>query len=66
MIVALSSEEAQGLSRYKVQNLFNNSSKKYQVCPFCPGEHKVNLILNENMIIGTDQMDYKDVYQQSI
>jgi hypothetical protein len=64
MVVELSHEEAQELSRFKVQQLFNASSKKYAICPFCPGNLKVNLILAENLIIGnTDQLDYKDVYK---
>lgn len=64
MIVELSHEEAQELSRFKVQQLFNASTKKYHICPYCPNDLKVNLILNENLIIGnTDQLDYKDVYK---
>ena len=66
MIVELSHEEAQELSRFKVQQLFNSTLNQTHKCPFCKLDKKARLILHENLIIGnTDQLDYKDVYKQS-
>ena len=66
MIVELSHEEAQELSRFKVQQLFNSSLNQSHRCPSCKIVKKSMLVLHENLIIGnTDQLDYKDVYLQS-
>lgn len=63
MIVELSNTEAQELSRYKVQSLFNTEENRAMTCPNCKNRKKVSLILKENLIIGnTESLDYGDVY----
>jgi hypothetical protein len=57
MIVELSHEEAQELSRFKVHQLFNSSTNSYFVCPYCEDreKRKVGFILKENLIIGNTE-----------
>ncbi len=55
MIVNLSHEEAEQLSRYKVQPLFNSSQNTSFDCPYCSegkNKLKVGLVLKTNLIIG--------------
>lgn len=58
MIVELTHGEAEALSKYKVQQLFNSSTNGMCTCPFCG--RKVGLILTSNLMIGgKKQLDYK-------
>jgi hypothetical protein len=53
MIVELSHEEAQEISRYRVQSLFNSSQNQRFACPFCPeGTTEAALVLKTNLLIG--------------
>lgn len=57
MIVELSHCEAESLSKYKVQQLFNTSQNAQAPCPYC--KRKVGLILKSNLMIGgIKQLDY--------
>ena len=58
MIVELTHGEAEALSKYKVQQLFNSSTNATASCPFCG--RRVGLILSSNLMIGgKKQLDYK-------
>lgn len=61
LVVELSHLEAQDLSRYKVQHMFNSSLNTLMKCPFC--NRKIGLITSSNLIIGnTDQLNYNDIF----
>ena len=50
MIVELTHGEAEALSKYKVQQLFNSSTNATATCPYCG--RRVGLILSSNLMIG--------------